>query len=86
MWSTVILSCASCAVLVAAQSYDLPTVDMGHTVHQAAAFDINGQYYNFSNIRYAEPPVGNLRFAAPVTPKPDRTVQRGEVARICPQA
>lgn len=86
MWSTVILSCASSALLVAAQTYDLPTVDMGYAVHQAAAFDEVGQYYNFTNIRYAEPPVGNLRFAAPVSPKPDRTVQRGEVPRICPQA
>ncbi|KAF2155455.1 alpha/beta-hydrolase [Myriangium duriaei CBS 260.36] len=43
-------------------------------------------YYNFSNIRYAAPPVGDLRFAAPQAPKPNRTVQTGQVARICPVA
>ncbi|KAI9806534.1 MAG: hypothetical protein M1833_003721 [Piccolia ochrophora] len=45
-----------------------------------------GRYYNFSNIRYGEPPVGSLRFAAPVAAKPDPTVQKGDVGRICPQA
>ena len=46
-----------------------------------------GGYYNFSNIRYAEPPVGNLRFRAPVpvTTK-SKTVQTGSVDVICPQA
>jgi carboxylesterase type B len=43
--------------------------------------------YNFSNIRYAAPPVGNLRFRAPVWPEQNRThVQDGSVGRICPQA
>ena len=46
-----------------------------------------GQTYNFSNIRYAQPPVGNLRFAAPVAPTARNTVvQNGSVGRICPQA
>jgi cholinesterase len=46
-----------------------------------------GNYYNFSNIRYAEPPLGSLRFAAPVPPKTkNRTIDDGSVARICPQA
>ena len=43
--------------------------------------------YNFSNIRYAQPPVGNLRFAPPVPPTGrDPVVQDGSVGRICPQA
>ena len=45
------------------------------------------QVYNFSNIRFAQPPVGDLRFAAPVLPSgrnPD--VQDGSVGAICPQA
>jgi cholinesterase len=46
-----------------------------------------GNYYNFSNIRYAEPPLGRLRFAPPVAPRGrDPTVNNGSVARICPQA
>lgn len=46
-----------------------------------------GGYYSFSNIRYAAPPVGDLRFAAPQAPAVDRSqVQTGSVNRICPQA
>lgn len=44
-------------------------------------------YYNFSNIRYASPPLGDLRFRAPVLPATNRSViQDGSVTRICPQA
>ncbi|KAL8702647.1 MAG: hypothetical protein Q9201_004172 [Fulgogasparrea decipioides] len=43
--------------------------------------------YNFSNIRYAEPPVGDLRFRAPVPPREiNRSIDQGLVGRICPQA
>lgn len=43
--------------------------------------------YNFSNIRYAAPPLADLRFRAPVLPERNRTkVQDGSVGRICPQA
>ena len=46
-----------------------------------------GQVYNFSNIRYAQAPVGNLRFAAPVAPTGRNTVvQNGSTGAICPQA
>ncbi len=46
-----------------------------------------GAFYNFSNIRYADPPVGNLRFRAPVPPRGRSTsVNQGTVGRICPQA
>lgn len=46
-----------------------------------------GGRYNFSNIRYAAAPIGELRFAAPSPPVEDRsTVQLGDVPRICPQA
>ena len=42
--------------------------------------------YNFSNIRYAQPPVGQLRFQAPQSPKINRTVHTGENGHICYQA
>lgn len=46
-----------------------------------------GQVYNFSNIRYGQPPVGKLRFAAPVAPSGrDAKVNNGSVGSICPQA
>lgn len=46
-----------------------------------------GGFYNFSNIRYAAPPVGELRFAPPQAPAENRSaVNTGTLNRICPQA
>ncbi|KAF2089528.1 alpha/beta-hydrolase [Saccharata proteae CBS 121410] len=65
---------------------DLPIVDLGYTLHQASLNEA-GKYYNFTNIRYAEPPIGNLRFAKPMPPQGrSRTVDDGSVVRQCPQA
>jgi carboxylesterase type B len=44
-------------------------------------------YFNFSNIRYGEAPVGNLRFAAPIAPQnKNETINDGQQGVICPQA
>ncbi|KAK4936512.1 hypothetical protein LTR10_022619 [Elasticomyces elasticus] len=62
-------------------------VDLGYEVHQAISFNETGQLYSFSNIRFAQPPIGDLRFAAPVPPTGrDPVAQNGSVGRICPQA
>lgn len=46
-----------------------------------------GQFYRFTNIRYAQPPLGNLRFAAPVPPAGrNPVIQTGNVSYTCPQA
>jgi len=42
--------------------------------------------YHFSNIRYAQPPTGELRFQAPRSPETDRTTQTGEDGHVCYQA
>ncbi len=43
--------------------------------------------YNFSNIRYSEPPVGELRFRAPVPPRNrNKIIDQGKIGRVCPQA
>jgi carboxylesterase type B len=45
---------------------------------------VTGQYYNFSNIPFATPPLGELRFAAPTPPKTNRSaVNTGVVTHIC---
>ncbi|KAF4960492.1 hypothetical protein FSARC_10460 [Fusarium sarcochroum] len=42
--------------------------------------------YVFPNIRYGEPPTGELRFAKPVAPRGrNSTIDKGDVGRICPQ-
>ncbi|TIA01430.1 carboxylesterase family protein-like protein [Aureobasidium pullulans] len=79
------------SVVVTAQnsssSAALPIVDLGYARQQASSFNVTGGYYNFSNIRYAAPPIGDLRFAAPQAPAVNRTqVQTGSISRICPQA
>jgi carboxylesterase type B len=44
-------------------------------------------YYNFSNIRYGQPPVGALRFSAPLAPQGrNTTINNGQQGVICPQA
>lgn len=47
----------------------------------------SGNYYNFSNIRYAAPPLGSLRFSLPVIPPFEQNViNDGAQGRVCPQA
>lgn len=42
--------------------------------------------YKFSNIRYAQAPVGDLRWRGPKAPKTDRSVPKnGDGVRTCPQ-
>lgn len=46
---------------------------------------VSGEYYNFSNIRYAAPPLGNLRFTEPIPPQGfNSSIDDGSIGRICP--
>ncbi|KAL2827732.1 alpha/beta-hydrolase [Aspergillus cavernicola] len=77
------------SLFVAAQtnSSHLPIVDLGYELHQAISYEEHVGVYNFSNIRFAAAPVGDLRFRAPAPPIVNRTTaQTGSEARICPQA
>lgn len=42
--------------------------------------------YTFSNIRYGQAPIGDLRWAAPLPPQPEPILQRGETDRLCFQS
>lgn len=64
----------------------LPVIDLGYELHQALTYNWTSQVYKFQNIRYAQAPVGELRFRAPVPPKTNRTaIQIGSETRTCPQ-
>ncbi|KAK4073007.1 uncharacterized protein Triagg1_5684 [Trichoderma aggressivum f. europaeum] len=64
----------------------LPTVDLGYQVHRAISYNDTIKAYNFTNIPYAEPPVGYLRWRAPIPPKGvQKTIQDGSIGKICPQ-
>ncbi|KAK2629200.1 hypothetical protein QTJ16_000020 [Diplocarpon rosae] len=55
----------------------LPVVDLGYSLHQAS-LNTTGSYYNFTNIRYAQAPVGDLRYALPEPPTgTSKTVEDG---------
>ncbi len=46
-----------------------------------------GQTYNITNIPYAQPPLGDLRFAAPIKPQGrNPVVQAGSIGAVCPHA
>lgn len=58
-----------------------------YSIHSLTNAKETGQYYNFSNIRYAAPPLGKLRFAEPVPPDGrNTTINDGQHGAICPQA
>ncbi|ESZ96818.1 hypothetical protein SBOR_2819 [Sclerotinia borealis F-4128] len=89
MYAIKVVAIAACAVQLVVcalpTNASLPVVDIGYALHQATINE-TGQYYNFSNIRYAAPPTGNLRFAAPVEPtEVDRTINDGQQGAICAQ-
>ncbi|KAL8849807.1 MAG: hypothetical protein Q9221_005223 [Calogaya cf. arnoldii] len=90
MFPTLLLLLSACVLGItqaAPTATALPTVDLGYSLHQASSFNSTGRIYNFSNIRYAEPPIGNLRFRAPIPPQGvNRSVDRGLEGRVCPQA
>ncbi|KIX92895.1 uncharacterized protein Z520_11371 [Fonsecaea multimorphosa CBS 102226] len=68
------------------QGAKLPVVDLGYGLHQAIGYNETFDFYNFSNIRYARPPTGSLRFTAPQPPLTNRTLQDGSSGGICPQS
>ncbi|KAI9055325.1 hypothetical protein LZ554_000285 [Drepanopeziza brunnea f. sp. 'monogermtubi'] len=86
MKSNLLLGGISASLLALTQAA-LPVVDLGYTVHQATLNSSGSGYFNFSNIRYGEPPVGPLRFNPPVAPSGrNATVVSGGENVMCPQA
>lgn len=49
----------------------LPIVDLGYVQQQATYYDPEIDAFTFKNIRYAEPPIADLRFRPPLQPAPE---------------
>ena len=64
----------------------LPVVNFGYARYRATALNQTGQYYNFSNIRYAAPPLGNLRWRDPAPPLQENKINDGTLGFTCPQS
>ncbi|KUJ06338.1 alpha/beta-hydrolase [Mollisia scopiformis] len=80
------LLCAQYASTWALPHVTTAQVNLGYQIHQGW-LNTTGNFYNFSNIPYANPPVGNLRFSPPTVPnvpaKPP--VDDGSRFALCPQ-
>ncbi|KAJ4122807.1 hypothetical protein NW768_010252 [Fusarium equiseti] len=84
--STLLTALLATTVIATPKPPTLPVVDLGYEIHRALSHDPKTDTYKFSNIRYAQPPTGNLRFRAPVPPLTNRdAIQSGEEVRSCPQ-
>jgi carboxylesterase type B len=64
----------------------LSLTNQNQELHRASSFNETTGVYKFSNIRYAQAPIGNLRFRAPVAPLVQLgKIQTGAEVRACPQ-
>ena len=63
----------------------LPTLDLPYGRFRASSYDETLDIYTFQNIRFAAPPLGSLRFAAPVPPEFNATVSDGSYGPQCIQ-
>jgi acetylcholinesterase len=65
-----------------ASNFNVRSSLSGLPIHSSPCLQDTGNFYNFSNIRYAAPPVGELRFAPPQPPAENRsTVNDGGTSR-----
>ncbi|KAH9882826.1 hypothetical protein J1614_000192 [Plenodomus biglobosus] len=83
IFATALLAAQACAE--PAHAAEAPTVDLDYAVYQGS-YDANNSINVFKGIRYAAPPVGKLRFAAPQTPSNNRTTSLAlDDPPLCPQ-
>jgi len=66
----------------------LPIIDLGYVKQQAISYNQTYDFYHFRNIRYAAPPLRDLRFRKPQPPLPQAGIQNGNISveeSACPQ-
>jgi hypothetical protein len=82
--SLLFLVTSSVAVIA---STNLPIVDLGYVQQQATYYDSSIDAFTFKNIRYAHPPLAELRFRPPQPPAAEPGLQDGTQYGhpVCPQ-
>lgn len=58
---------------------EMPVIDLGYVKQRASSFGTAGDvdYYLFKNVRFAAPPLGELRFKKPAPPLVEKEIQDG---------
>ncbi|KAI1388022.1 Alpha/Beta hydrolase protein [Hypoxylon trugodes] len=64
----------------------LPILELPYALYRAASYDNANDIYTFKNVRYAAPPVGDLRWAKPAPPLNESGIQDGSKGHSCVQA
>ncbi|KAK3384514.1 Alpha/Beta hydrolase protein [Lasiosphaeria ovina] len=64
----------------------LPILTLPYGSYRASSYRASSDIYVFKNIRFAAPPVGNLRWAKPAPPSNNATVQDGSYGPKCVQS
>ncbi|KAI0379027.1 Alpha/Beta hydrolase protein [Hypomontagnella monticulosa] len=64
----------------------LPIIYLPYASYRAASYSSANDIYTFKNIRYAAPPVGDLRWAKPAAPLEESGIQDGSVGHSCVQS
>ncbi|KAL2870159.1 Alpha/Beta hydrolase protein [Aspergillus lucknowensis] len=63
--------------------HGLPLLKLPYGTWRAQTYDEEADVYRFRNIRFAAPPVGDLRWAKPAPPEPVHGVQDGSYGHNC---
>ena len=78
--SFLLIGGGSCAALYNSSSNSsLPIIDLGYVKQQATKYNQTYDFYHFANIRYAAPPLGDLRFRKPQPPLLQAGIQNGNI-------
>jgi hypothetical protein len=82
-----LLLLTNCATTISTSH--LPTVDLRYVRERATEYNTTSGLFIYRNVRYARPPIGNLRFRKPQQPlrEPAGTISDGSqyTTTVCPQ-
>jgi hypothetical protein len=66
-------------IISCAPTSELPVIDLGYVQQRATVYNSTNDYYVFKNIRFAAPPLGDLRFRKPTPPVYEGKIQDGNI-------